>query len=446
MATERVQGQYFSRKVNMAIKRHDSETLTREDVQYDLLNAIFLDNHRVFTDESATPDNPKPLVAFCDLYVNALYNSTKCSKIMRDKMHETPAFAIEFAKISLLTNVGRINTTMAFFPEMKTALRSYHPVPSLQKTDGNVQDAPRIKNCLKAALLPAEGAKGATVPSSPTDILKRLREGLRPPTSIVNLIFVLTNFSHAISGEFFEQGIEFVDLFLPSDISSQSRARAFLWLIYRFHEGTDKPNPFDDHRAGRHPGRAPLLERLNHEDLRKENVDEPAEIEWGRKMALQRSAFLQDLVSGGGEGSRDSTKHAHTTAKAQPVPVQVSHPNGSVHLQQTPSGGPPRGIPTSHRKQPTFHHYIPANARPPKPVHEGPPRVSAVLTAQRREPEYRTAHRRSRTMFQQAWHRVQTRDALYDSDNEENLDEDARWDYHQRSLILRAISSRITYR
>jgi hypothetical protein len=28
-------------------------------------------------------------------------------------MVETPAFAIEFAKISLLTNVGRINTTMA---------------------------------------------------------------------------------------------------------------------------------------------------------------------------------------------------------------------------------------------------------------------------------------------------------------------------------------------
>lgn len=28
-------------------------------------------------------------------------------------MVETPAFAIEFAKIALLTNVGRINTTMA---------------------------------------------------------------------------------------------------------------------------------------------------------------------------------------------------------------------------------------------------------------------------------------------------------------------------------------------
>jgi len=54
---------------------------------------------------------------------------------------------------------------------MKTALRSYHPVPSLQKTDGNVQDAPRIKNCLKAAFLPGE-LKSAP-PSTPADILAR---------------------------------------------------------------------------------------------------------------------------------------------------------------------------------------------------------------------------------------------------------------------------------
>ena len=55
----------------------------------------------------------QPVVNFCDLYVNALYNSPKCSKVLKDKMVETPAFAIEFAKIALLTNVGRINTTMA---------------------------------------------------------------------------------------------------------------------------------------------------------------------------------------------------------------------------------------------------------------------------------------------------------------------------------------------
>ena len=92
---------------------------------------------------------------------------------------------------------------------MRTSLRTYHPVPSLQKTDGNLQDAPRIKNTLKACLLESE-AKGP--PSTPIDIsMKRvsLRLVLRqsdsfirqdagqvPSTSVVNLIFVLAN--HAV--------------------------------------------------------------------------------------------------------------------------------------------------------------------------------------------------------------------------------------------------------
>jgi Ino eighty subunit 1 len=181
--------QYVSRKT-LAIKRGDSEILTRNDVQYAFLYHVFNDKTLAFTDE--TPGKPSTKVNFCDLYVHALYNSAKCSKVMRDKMLETPAFAVEFAKISLLTNVGRINTTMAcmccrslpkphpsveihvispVFPEMKTALRSYHPVPSLQKTDGNVQDAPRIKNCLKAAFLPGE--QKSAPPSTPADILSR---------------------------------------------------------------------------------------------------------------------------------------------------------------------------------------------------------------------------------------------------------------------------------
>lgn len=89
---------------------------------------------------------------------------------------------------------------------MKTALRTYHPVPSLQKTDGNAQDAPRIKNCLKAAVLPSEIR--TVSPSTPDEVLARLvctvyfflilsyskkRAGQRPSTSVVNLVFVLAN-------------------------------------------------------------------------------------------------------------------------------------------------------------------------------------------------------------------------------------------------------------
>ena len=101
--------QYLGRKT-LPIKRTDAEPLSREDLQYDLLYYIFTDRTKAFIDYLA-PD--QPVVNFCDLYVNALYNSPKCSKVLKDKMVETPAFAIEFAKIALLTNVGRINTTMA---------------------------------------------------------------------------------------------------------------------------------------------------------------------------------------------------------------------------------------------------------------------------------------------------------------------------------------------
>ncbi|TFY62154.1 hypothetical protein EVJ58_g4032 [Rhodofomes roseus] len=281
------------RSQDLPIKRGDAEPLTREDLQYDLLYYIFADRTVAFVDFLAPG---KPLVNFCDLYVNALYNSSKCSKVLKDKMVETPAFAIEFAKISLLTNVGRINTTMAFFPEMKTALRSYHPVPSLQKTDGNLQDAPRIKNCLKAALLPSE-FKG-TPPSSPLEILEKARAGQIPPTSVVNLIFVLANSNNSqqIAHSHFDPPVEFLDLFLPVNLSSNSRAKAFLWLMFHYLQGPDKPNPFDDDYSRANPGKVPRLRHLTPEEMARENVDPADEIEWGRRMSTQRSKFLKELV------------------------------------------------------------------------------------------------------------------------------------------------------
>jgi Ino eighty subunit 1 len=104
----------------LPIKRNDAEPLSREDVQFDLLNYIFSDTRAVFT----SPNSGK--VTFGDLYVSALYTSNKCSKVLKEKMVETPAFSIEFAKIALLTNVGRINTTMA----CKTSMLCRRPRPA----------------------------------------------------------------------------------------------------------------------------------------------------------------------------------------------------------------------------------------------------------------------------------------------------------------------------
>jgi Ino eighty subunit 1 len=97
------------------VKRTDGELISRADLQYDLLCNIFSDEHVVFTDPHPTvhgdPANTK--VNFRDLYVNTLIRSPRASKVLRDKMLDVPDFATDFAKLALLANVGRINTTMA---------------------------------------------------------------------------------------------------------------------------------------------------------------------------------------------------------------------------------------------------------------------------------------------------------------------------------------------
>jgi len=107
---------YLSRKA-LPIKRNDAEPLTREDVQYDLLTYLFTEPTAVFTKPPGSggdkQQEEEDKVTFGDLYVSTLYSSHRCSKVLKGKMHDTPAFSVEFAKLALLTNVGRINTTMA---------------------------------------------------------------------------------------------------------------------------------------------------------------------------------------------------------------------------------------------------------------------------------------------------------------------------------------------
>jgi Ino eighty subunit 1 len=110
----------FARRKAFAIKHQEAEPLTRRDLQYDFLHHIFAAQERVFTDTTLSPSKEDsgspPTVTFRDLYVHALMNSPRCSRALRDKMQETPAFATDFAKMSLLANVGRVNTTMTCLP------------------------------------------------------------------------------------------------------------------------------------------------------------------------------------------------------------------------------------------------------------------------------------------------------------------------------------------
>ncbi|KAH7915342.1 hypothetical protein BJ138DRAFT_1109720 [Hygrophoropsis aurantiaca] len=405
---------YLSRKA-LPIKRNDAEPLTREDIQYDLLHHIFSDTKTVFTSQAPGTSSK---IHFCDLYVNALYHSSKCSKVLKDKMVETPAFAVELAKISLLTNVGRINTTMAFFPEMKTALRTYHPVPSLQKTDGNAQDAPRIKNCLKAALLPSEIK--SMPPSTPEEILEKSRARNLPPTSIVNLVFVLANHAAPLANTHFDPPLNFLDLFLPINISSADRARAFLWLIFHYLEGPGQPNPYDDDYSRQHPGKVPWLRRLTDPEMKLENVDSQDEIKWGKAMSSQRNAFLQKLVSSL-ENEKKGKTVSSTPLKAVAAEPSNPRPRSSRHAQESIQNKP-------------YIHYM-----PPEQSHTLPP--SGASSNLQHRPVSNNSHGPERNMLQHAWHVISTTDPLLDSD-EELMDEHVRLDYTRRVDIIARLRGR----
>ncbi|KAI0036663.1 hypothetical protein K488DRAFT_33502, partial [Vararia minispora EC-137] len=268
-----------------AIKANEGRPLSRRDIQFDFLSHIFDNEDKVFTDPSLSPPER---CTFRDVYVRALIQSPRTAKALREKMQDSADFASDFGKVALLANVGRINTTMTFLPEMRTNLRTYHPVPSLQKVDPNLQDAPRIKNILKACHLPDEADH---IPVTPVELRTKIAEGVTPSTSIVNLLFVLSNhFTYLVHEHFGRHDVDFLDFFMPVHFSSASRARAFLWLAFRYYEGTT-PNPFDDTPGTSQKG-IPRLVALSPAEFETENVDTQDEKAYGEKMCKYRQDFL----------------------------------------------------------------------------------------------------------------------------------------------------------
>lgn len=82
-----------------------------------------------------------------------------------------------------------------------------------------------------------------------------------------------------------------MDFFCPIDISSESRAQAFLWLCYNYLEGPTE-NPFADDYSLEHANKVPKLHILSPEESLLENVDPQEEKEWGERMQTQRKEFM----------------------------------------------------------------------------------------------------------------------------------------------------------
>ncbi|KAF5023968.1 hypothetical protein F66182_3972 [Fusarium sp. NRRL 66182] len=276
------------------LKKEDGEPLWREDIQYDFLKAVFDNEQCVFTNSY----EPRRLQrqCFADLYIDTMSRSSKTSKVLRDKLLSDREAAKGMAMVCLLVNMGRMNTTLNFFPEMRAQLRTYHAIPSLQAHQDphaykQLQDAPRLKSILKG------GAEDREEPNS----LDKIKAVDTPRTNPVNLIFVMCNMAQKIAELHFPRHREFHDLIMRTNYTSESRANAFLWLMWFYlesdftEEGCEE-NPFGpgvDYGLDVANQGVPHLVEIQEADKGKENVDTEEEIDFGRSKQKMRAKILE---------------------------------------------------------------------------------------------------------------------------------------------------------
>lgn len=186
-----------------------------------------------------------------------------------------------------------INTV---FPKMQAQLRTCHAIPSLQAHQDlnsykQFQDAPQLKSMLKGA------SKDRPEPNS----LGQIEIEEIPRTNPINLIFVLSQFALKVTKLHFPHPRDFYDLFMRTSISSASRARAFLWLMWFYLESdfTEKgaeENPFgagvDYHVNVKNQG-VPRFDYLTKAQQEQENIDTQEEIEYGHAKMQERKHIIE---------------------------------------------------------------------------------------------------------------------------------------------------------
>lgn len=90
------------------LKKEDGVPLWRKDIQFDFLKYVFEDEQKVFHKVSDKSYGH----TFADIYLDAMAKSSKCSKILKDKLLTERPAALNMAMVCLLVNVGRMNTTL----------------------------------------------------------------------------------------------------------------------------------------------------------------------------------------------------------------------------------------------------------------------------------------------------------------------------------------------
>lgn len=296
-------GSVYSGSKVRHIKKPDGTPLWRKEIQYEFLRLVIEDKTPVFTRIS----DGKKGCNFADIYIDCMARSSKTSKILKERLQVDRQAAQNMAMICLLVNVGRMNTTLNFFPEMRAQLRTYHSIPSLQayksqKDYKSLQDAPRLKSILK----------GASEDTEEPRTLTAIKAAAVPRTNPVNLIFVLSQFAPDVAHQHFIDKVDFFDLAIRPTISSRSRATAFLWLMWWYLESNhDRQsalnNPFgsgefkdtqDPNDHDEIPQLVPRLDLITEEEGDAENVDPEEEQAFAEKMTKERKRIMAEVATG----------------------------------------------------------------------------------------------------------------------------------------------------
>ncbi|RMZ80632.1 hypothetical protein DV738_g2619, partial [Chaetothyriales sp. CBS 135597] len=296
-------GSVYSGSKIRHIKKEDGTPLWRGEIQYKFLRLVIENDQKVFTKFHGKQEKG---CTFADIYVDCLIASSKTNKTLKDRLVIDRQAANNMAMICLLVNVGRMNTTLNFFPEKRAQLRTYHSIPVLQAYESqkdykSLQDAPRLKSILKGA------SEDVSQPRS----IEQLKECPVPRSNAVNLIFVISQLASKVSERHFADKVDFFDLSMRATITSASRARAFLWLMWWYLESNFTKeealnNPFGpgEYAEGQDPDDpeaipilVPRLEHLTEEEGEAENVDTEEEKEFGRKMAGERKRIMESNAS-----------------------------------------------------------------------------------------------------------------------------------------------------
>lgn len=147
------------------LKKEDGVPLWRKDIQYDFLKAVFDDQTRVFHKVSDGTSGH----TFADIYLDAMAKSSKCSKILKDKLLTERSAAINMAMVCLLVNVGRMNTTLNCEQGARPAWGMIADQPSLPRDARPAPDVP-LDSISSGASGPQCIQAAARCPSSQVDL------------------------------------------------------------------------------------------------------------------------------------------------------------------------------------------------------------------------------------------------------------------------------------